>query len=329
MPHDLPGKSQTEGSRILAGMRDLMDSLYGECRAEQWQLTRKQFSQAVERSVRKRFAEGAAPTPQSVEEYLKTLHIEDLALASACMEGAESAWQYFVGNYRQYLRATAGAITKGSRSGADAQEMADSLFAELFGLVDGKRGEASLFRYFHGRSSLKTWLRTVLAQRHVDRIRQSQRFEPLEREDGDGTKLTIAEKVVTPTLDPHREEYLQRFVEALKACLALLEAQDRQRLELYYVRDKKLAEIGRMLGEHESSVSRHLERVRRELRAGVEQQLRTAQFVDSQGRHKAPLSEAEIALCLQYAGEDAPIDFGKLFPEKAPGPSASGRKEST
>jgi RNA polymerase sigma-70 factor len=316
-------------SPILGGMRELVDLLYGECRAEQWRLTRKQFGQALERSVRKRFVEGTAVTHQGIEEYLRTLHIEDLALASACLEGAESAWEYFVESYRQYLRAAAGAITKGSRSRADAQEMADSLFAELFGLVDGKRGEASLFRYFHGRSSLKTWLRTVLAQRHVDRLRQSRRFEPLEREDGDGAKLTIAAKVVTPALDPHREEYLQRFVEALKACLALLEPQDRARLELYYVRDKKLAEIGRMLGEHESSVSRHLERVRRELRANVEQQLRTAQFVDSQGRRKPPLSEAEIALCLQYASADTPIDFGKLFPEKAAGPSASGRKEST
>jgi len=316
-------------SPILAGLRELVDSLYGECRAEQWQVTRRQFSQALERSARKRFAEGVAPTGQSVEAYLKTLHIEDLALASGCMEGTESAWQYFVENYRQYLRAAAGTITKGSRSGADAQEMADSLFAELFGLVDGQRGEASLFRYFHGRSSLKTWLRTVLAQRHVDRLRQSRRFEPLEREDGDGKTVTIAEKVVTPALDPHREEYMQRFLESLKACLALLEPQDRARLELYYAREKKLAEIGRLLGEHESSVSRNLERVRRELRASVEQQLRAAQFVDSQGRRKPPLSEAEIALCLQYASEDAPIDFRKLFPDKAAGPSASGRKEST
>ena len=211
----------------------------------------------------------------------------------------------------------------------DAQEMADSLFAELFGLVDGKRGEASLLRYFHGRSSLKTWLRTVLAQRHIDRIRQSRRFEPLEREDGDRGTVTVGEKVVTPSLDPHREEYSQRFVGALTACLELLGPQDRQRLEQYYVREKTLAEIGRSIGEHESSVSRNLERIRREVRANVEQQLRTAPFVDSQGRRKPPLSDAQIALCLQYAGEDALIDFRKLFPEKPAEPGPSRRKESS
>ncbi len=329
MPHDLPGKAKRDPSQTLGALRDYVDSLYEESWAGNWQLTRKQFGEALERSVGKRFCEDASATREGVEEYLKTLHLEDLALASACMEGSERAWQYFVENYRHYLRAAAGAITKGSRAGADAQEMADSLFAELFGLVDGKRGEASLFRYFHGRSSLKTWLRTVLAQRHVDRLRQSRRFEPLEREDGAGETRTVAEKTVTPAPDPYREEYTQRFVGALQACLELLETRDRKRLELYYARERTLAEIGRVLGEHESSVSRNLERVRRELRSKVEQQLRTAHFVDAQGRRKQPMSEAEIAMCLQYAAEEAPIDFRNLFPEKAPGTSANRRKESS
>ena len=328
MPHDSPGKPPIDNtSVVLGGLREQVDTLYAECGAARWRLTRKQFGVALERSVRKRFCEDPSPKREGVEEYIRTLHLEDLALASACMEGTESAWQSFVEGYRPYLRAAASAITKGSRNGADAQEMADSLFAELFGLVDGKRGEASLFRYFHGRSSLKTWLRTILAQRHVDRLRQTRRLEPLVREDNDGRTVTIAEKVETPALDPYREEYTERFVSALKACLELLTAQDRERLELYYAREKTLAEIGRLIGEHESSVSRNLERIRKELRANVERQLRTAHFVNSQGRRRPPLSDGQIALCLQYAGEDAPIDFRKLFPEKTPGASTSGRKE--
>lgn len=313
---------------ILNGLQERVDSLYTDTPARSWQLTRKQFGLAVERSVRKRFSEAAVLTREHVEEYLITLHVDDLALATACMEGSESGWEFFVGNYRHYLRAAAGAITKGSRSGADAQELADSLFAELFGLVDGKRGEASLFRYFHGRSSLKTWLRTVLAQRHVDRLRQTRRLEPLEREDGNGERV-VREKVVAPVIDPDVREYEERFVAALTACLELLETRDRQRLELYYAREKTLSEIGRLLGEHESSVSRNLERIRRELRSKVEQQLCTAPFVDARGRRLPPMSEAEIALCLQYAAEGAAIDFRKLFPEPPPGRSARGRKESS
>jgi RNA polymerase sigma-70 factor, ECF subfamily len=329
VPHDFPGKPRFDPAPILGGLRDRVDSLYSESSAQDWQLTRKQFALALERSAEKSFGEQAAPSAERVAAYLETLHIDDLVLATACMEGAELAWRFFVENYRHYLRAAAGALTKDSRSGVDAQELADSLFAELFGLVDGKRGEASLFRYFHGRSSLKTWLRTILAQRHVDRLRQSRRFEPLEPEDGDGSTRVIAEQAVTPALDPHRGEYAQRFLSALTACLGLLEPRDRKRLELYYAREKTLAEIGRLLGEHESSVSRNLERVRRELRSNVEQQLRTAHFVDAHGRRRPPLSDAEIALCLQYAADDAPIDFRKIFPEQTAGPSASGRKESS
>ena len=94
----------------------------------------------------------------------------------------------FVREYRGYLRASAGTITRHSQAGTDAHELADSLFAELFGLADGKRGEHSLFRYFHGRSSLRTWLRTILAQRHIDRLRESKRWEEFSGEDGNGRK---------------------------------------------------------------------------------------------------------------------------------------------
>ena len=329
MAHDSTGKRQFDAAEILAGLEGRVDSLYSDAPAQTWQLSRKQFVLAIERSVRKRFSDAGKPTPQGVEEYLSTLHIDDLVLAAACMEGSESAWQFFVENYRHYLRAAAGAVTKGSRLAADAQEMADSLFAELFGLVDGKRGEASLFRYFHGRSSLKTWLRTILAQRHVDRLRQTRRLEPLERDDDHGERVVSVDKVVTPPLDPHTEEYLQRFVAALTTSLSLVAARDRQRLELYYAQGKTLAEIGRTLGEHESSVSRNLERVRRELRATVEEHLRSTHFVDGRGVKRAPMGEAEITLCLQYASQSAPIDFRKLFSRTTPGPSASGRKESS
>ena len=106
-----------------------------------------------------------------------------MPLATACLEGSETAWEYFVQEYRGYLRSAAGAISKASRIGANPQELADSLFSDLFGLMDGKRGERSLFRYFHGRSSLKTWLRTVLAQRYVDQIRAQRRWQSLDAED--------------------------------------------------------------------------------------------------------------------------------------------------
>jgi RNA polymerase sigma-70 factor len=314
--YDSEEKLPRDPAVLLAGMSGVVSALLSETRAEEWGLSQAQFVSALERSARKRFADGGL-TPARLEEYLQTLYVEDLVLATACLHGSEAGWEYFMQGYRGYLRAAAGAIMKGSRAGGDAQELADSLFAELFGLADGKHGERSLFRYFHGRSSLKTWLRAILAQRHVDKIRQSKRWEELDTSDGKEAFAPRPETNSHAPVDPHRETYAARFSEALEACLGELEARDRKRLELYYAREITLAEIGRQFGEHESSVSRNLERIRRELREKVEAHL-----------HRVCLmSDAQVALCFQYAAEDALIDFRQLFPEKKPRETRTSRRE--
>ena len=319
MPQPPQEKKPSAGpASLLTGCAPLVESLYFQSGASRWGLSHSQFVCGLERSLCKRFQQ-AIPSSERLEEYLLTLHLEDLALTTACIEGFEAAWEYFVAEYRGYLRAAAGAITKAGRYGANPQELADSLFSDLFGLMDGKRGDRSLFRYFHGRSSLKTWLRTVLAQRHVDYIRSQRRMESLDAEDGEKPVLPSERVLQQPLQDPHRARYLSCFSAALQHCLKLLPPGDRERLELYYVRQLKLAEIGRRLGEHESSVSRNLERIRQELRALAEQHLRDA----------FSLREAEIQQCFEYAAEDAPIDFRQLFPEAKPGVSPVNRKEPT
>jgi RNA polymerase sigma factor (sigma-70 family) len=311
-------KPLTGLASLLAASEPLVASLYAQSGAARWGLSQSQFLSGLERSLRKRFPEGA-PSFERLEEYLLTLHMEDLALTTACIEGSEAAWEYFVAEYRGYLRAAAGAITKASRYGANPQELADSLFSDLFGLMDGKRGERSLFRYFHGRSSLKTWLRTVLAQRHVDVIRAQRRMESLDAEDGEKRELPAGRIPQHPLQDPHRAHYLACFAAALHHSLKLLQAGDRERLELYYARQMKLADIGRQLGEHESSVSRNLERIRQELRVLAEQHLRDV----------FSLSDAEIQQCFEYAAEDVPIDFRQLFPDAKARSSGASRKEPT
>jgi RNA polymerase sigma-70 factor len=319
VPQPPQEKNPSRGAAsLLASCEPLVASLFSQSGAGRWGLSQSQFVCGLERSLRKRFQDGA-PSPERLEEYLLTLHLEDLALTTACIEGVEAAWEYFVEEHRGYLRAAAGAITRASRYGANPQELADSLFSDLFGLMDGKRGERSLFRYFHGRSSLKTWLRTVLAQRHVDTIRSQRRMQSLDAEDGEKPVLPPERARLQPLQDPHRAHYLACFTAALQHCLKLLTPGDRERLELYYVQQIKLAEIGRRLGEHESTVSRSLERIRQELRALAEQHLRDA----------FSLSDAEIQQCFEYAAEDVPIDFRKLFPDAKPEASRANRKEPT
>ena len=289
----------------------LVEWMYAQAKASRWGLSRGHFAKALERSVTKRWVSGALTAPK-LEEYLRALHLEDLALATACAEGGEAAWEYFFTQYRAYLHAAAAAII---RSGsAEASDLADALFSELYGLAGGPGSERSLFRYFHGRSSLKTWLRAVLARRHIDALRAGRRFEELgEEETGEGRPKIFIGPPIEPT-DPYRERYVRSFTRALEKALRGLQPQERERLRLYYAEEKTLAEIGGLLGEHESSVSRHLDHARRDLRQAVENLLRHG-IGEANGSAVEPgLSDAEIALCFEYSAEDTPIDLQKLLP---------------
>jgi RNA polymerase sigma factor (sigma-70 family) len=281
---------------------------------ERWGVSPERFIEELARCGEAKFR-GKQPTAEELKTYVGALRLDDLGLACACAHGVPEAWEHFVGIYRGYLRACAGAMLNRSASAPEAQELADSLFAELYGLSADKRG--SLLRYFHGRSSLKTWLRAVLAQRHVDRIRAGRKFEELEDEDGrDNTKLPAAAKMLQ-VADPHRAKYLLKFTNALQTALENLDAPDVALLRMYYAEQKKLAEIGRGLGEHESSVSRHLEKVRRDVRLAVKAILRGAAEALNGDGSSGGLSEAEIALCFEYGAEDAPIDLDKLLSPSA------------
>jgi len=332
MKQDVPDRSRAKASSQVAvpaqlgGSNARLEWLYAQAGAGRWELSRSAFSAALSRSAEKRLASGALP-PEKLEEYLRALHLEDLALATACLENSEAAWEHFVSTYRIYLRAAASAVLRCRSGSPEACELADSLFAELYGLADGSRRNTSLLRYFHGRSSLKTWLRAVLAQRHIDAIRAGRRFESLDDEDSkDATPKALSTGPVQPT-DPHRERYASLFIRSLQAALTSLDSRDEERLRLYYAREQTLAEIGRQLREHESSVSRNLERIRVALRHAVEQTLRNGCPAVNGFAAEPGLDDAQISLCLEYAAADASFDLEKLLqPRNRSGLSAEGTK---
>lgn len=301
----------------LQGRAALVDWLYAQSQAGRWGFSRAGFSAALERSAKKRCAAGNV-TGHQLEEFLSALHLQDLALACACADGSEAAWEEFFAAYRPYLRAAAAAILRCSSGSAEACELADSLFADLYGLAEEKGNARSLFRYFHGRSSLKTWLRAVLAQRHIDAIRAGRRFEELNEDEAQDPRPSALARPQLHPDDPHRERYLDLFGRAMSEALGQLEPPERERLRLYYTEEKTLAEIGRALGEHESSVSRHLDRARRELRCAVEAILRRGFAAANGFAAEDGLSDPEITLCFEYGAEDVRIDLEKLLPRTKP-----------
>jgi RNA polymerase sigma-70 factor (ECF subfamily) len=275
-----------------------------------WGLEREEFQSALQRSAAKRFAAAARDT-KKIESYLDTLHARDLALALACAKGNTAAWDSFMAEYRPELYRAAHAIV-GHAAGGDsaARELADSLYADLYGMRESAEGRRkSLFEYFHGRSKLTTWLHAVLSQRHVDEIRRTRANEPLENVSGDiiaeaetpvaacAARPSVSER--SPSNDREGMQYLAALQAALAAALGSLEPRERLRLAYYYADDRTLAEIGRLLGEHEATVSRKLDRTRREVRSRVEHWLRDSK----------KWTETQVRECLDCARGEWPFDL--------------------
>ena len=302
-----------------------------------WDLTREEFQAALERSVAKRFPAAASDAERDAqrdakktEAYLESLHAGDLALAVACSKGSAAAWDFFMAEFRLELYRAARAI-EGAVAGGDsaARELADSLYADLYGLRESGGRRKSLFEYFHGRSKLSTWLHAVLAQRHVDEIRRAREIEPLEDETGEviaeaenaASQGARAVRDLSPDGDPKRANHLAALQVALAAALDALDARDRLRLAYYYADGRTLAEIGGLLGEHEATVSRKLDRTRRNVRGQVEKWLRDAK----------KWSDAQVRACLEYARGEWPFDLSaQLKPagtaDAVHTPAAAGRK---
>jgi RNA polymerase sigma-70 factor, ECF subfamily len=277
----------------------LAERLYGQADGSRWSLPPALFTAALQASIERTFS-GRTPSGREIERYLASLHLQDLALACACAAGHDPAWEHFIRHHRPLLYRCADALD----SSGGARELADSLYADLFGTEerDGKR--ASLFRFFSGRSSLATWLRAVLSQRHVDRQRAARRLEPLVDDDDGGV---AAPRAPSSSIDPDRVRLFPLLMRALRVAVARLDARDRLRLACYYSQDLTLAQTGRLLGEHEATVSRQLARSRRKIRDGVERHL----------RDEARLSDAEIAACFDTAGADpGALDVRALFGRK-------------
>src|SRR5712672_1337568 len=195
----------------------LLDQLFADSGASSWGLPCGVFAITLELSAKKHFG-GDISGIAKLEGYLSALHLKDLALACGCAEGNTAAWDYFVATYRGCLRSVAAFLLRCPPDSPGGCELAYSLFTELYGIGE-VANRRSLFRYFHGRSSLKTWLRAVLAQRHVDAIRVSRRFTELESTDGHVT-LPALRPAMRPGLssdgagspqDPHRADLLLIF----------------------------------------------------------------------------------------------------------------------
>jgi RNA polymerase sigma-70 factor (ECF subfamily) len=243
--------------RTQPGQReDVWLALYQRSGAATYGVGSSQFVAILE-EIREKYLPEASP--EEAADFCAGLRLEELALARACAAGDERAWQDFIGRYRQKLHSMALHITRDS---AHAAELADSLFADLYGVNARDGVRASKLVFYTGRGSLEGWLRTVMGQEFINRYRKQKRNISLEEQAEAGVQFRAAVPDPPCVSDPRLEA-------ATDAALAELPSEDRFVLASYYLDGQTLAEIARTLGLHESSISRRLDRLSSGLRKRI------------------------------------------------------------
>ncbi len=296
---------------------DVAAALYARSGAAAYGVSAGQFAAILEEILRKYLSQNSAQisaansshvSAEQKTAFCDALRLEELALARACAAGNERAWQDFINRYRQKLHSMALHIT---RDGAHAAELADSLFADLYGVNarDGVRRSKLVF--YTGRGSLEGWLRTVMAQEFINRYRKQKRTVSLEEQTEEGVQFVAAAEPARAS--DHISD--QRLESATDEALAELSSEDRFTLASYYLDGRTLAEIARTLGLHESSVSRRLDRLATGLRKRILAGLRM------QGMSHAQASEA-----LETDVRDLQLNLRSRLTQDSGGKPFPGRK---
>ncbi|HEX3587471.1 MAG TPA: sigma-70 family RNA polymerase sigma factor [Candidatus Angelobacter sp.] len=232
-------------------------ALYEKSGGERYGLTLQAFGVVLEQVAAKYVPQA---TQQQKLEFWRDLKLEELALARACAAGHDAAWQAFLTRFREKLYDIARGITKEDSS---ARDLADSLYADLYGTSEKDGRRVSRLNFYMGRGSLEGWLRTVLAQEFVNRYRKTKRLVSLEEQAEEGVQFSAAAPAgPSSPLD-------SRLGAALDEALGQLADEDRLVLASYYLDDRTLTEIGRVVGVHESTISRRLEKLLKTLRKQV------------------------------------------------------------
>jgi len=240
----------------MSGLELVMAKLYAQSRGEEWGVEPAEFATILNEIGAKYFPEAS---PDDREGLYASLRVEELVLAHACAAGSDRAWAGFLQRYRQKIYDMAYSIAREESAGRD---LADSIYADLYGTETRQGKRISKLASYSGRGSLEGWLRTVLAQEYINRYRKQRRTVSLDEESEEGAQYPAQPAQPVQTPDP-------RLAAATDAALAELAAEERFLLASYYLDGRTLAEIAHVLQIHESTVSRKLDKVIKSLRKQI------------------------------------------------------------
>jgi RNA polymerase sigma-70 factor, ECF subfamily len=284
--------------------------LHAKCAAEQFGLSCDDLARILG-EVTKKYLGAAGPA--QLRGFCTSLKIEELVLARACAAGNERAWEVFMVRYREKLYDIGLHI---AREDSAARELSDSLYADLYGTVMRNGERVSKLSSYTGRGSLEGWLRTVMAQEHVNRYRRQKRMVSLDEETEEGAQFATPDPEPAQAVDAR----LQSVTDEVLGALA---ADERFILAAYYLDGRTLAEIARMLAVHESTISRKLDKVVKSLRKQVLAGLARKGMSRRQAEEALAIDVRDITLNLRdrLAQDSSPEAFHK---KKVPTPAGDG-----
>ena len=218
---------------------------------------------------------GAAPTPQAAVEFTANLHGSDLYLATACAQHspgsptgdqsapscdhASTAWKTLEKTYKGFI---CDLVRFCYSSSFAAQDLADNVLADLY-LPD--RSGASRIASYDGRSSLSTWLRVVVCHRAINARRCSASVKNTDIE----CDILDAPALSSIELSLRAKRYSKVLSDSLELACSRLTPRERLILLWRYEDGLQLGQIARLLGIHQSNVTRQLERMQGKLRDEV------------------------------------------------------------
>lgn len=281
------------------------------------------FRASMGKTVDKFLLSTGPATAAEICDVIGQIQAEELFMAIACAAGNERAWWEFDQQHRAYLERVARHLAK---TEADAQEVIDTVYVELYGtrVVDGER--VSKFSTYSGRGSLRGWLRTVVWHSLVDLHRASHEevsLDEITENIGEGAAhATFAEAAPggESEMIDHitRERYRAATVKAIGNAFGSLDDHERLLLLYYHVENLKLREIARLVENdasplrgwfqrrsrareknpsgriHESTIMRWLERSYAKIL-----QLFRNELVDGHG-----MRPEELDICMELATQD-------------------------
>lgn len=246
-----------------------------------------------------------------IKEFIDGIRADDLCLIVACEKGDETAWSDLVKSFDGVVKSAA---RKFAKNAEDAEDLAGSIWAELYGLKKDADGKLKTkLSYYSGRGSLAGWLRAVTNQLAIDQFRKDAKFVQIEEarefenlaqsSSENADNILVVSKSENPENLFSEKQTAKDVSDALKQAIDELEPEEKLILKLYYFDDLKLKDIGNTLGFHEATASRKLVRIQTEIRKSVEKILQS----------KHGWKQEEVKRHLSDAASKLGISFEKLF----------------